>query len=124
MSSAAVSSLCATLARYTGKNEIVVGTQVSERDQVELEPMIGQFVNSLILRNNVGGDPPFNELLDRVSGTISEALEHRHIPIERLSHQDDRSTRPQCLICLSPSPPPAPINTPTSPISALSTLTD
>ncbi len=82
--SAIVSTLCATLARYTGKGEIVVGTQVSERDQVELEPMIGQFVNSLILRNNVAGDPPFNELLDRVSGTISEALEHRHIPIERL----------------------------------------
>jgi non-ribosomal peptide synthetase component F/thioesterase domain-containing protein len=82
--SAIVATLCATLARYTGKAEIVVGTQVSERDQVELEPMIGQFVNSLILRNNVAGDPPFNELLDRVSGTISEALEHRHIPIERL----------------------------------------
>ncbi|HWM65642.1 MAG TPA: condensation domain-containing protein [Steroidobacteraceae bacterium] len=82
--SAIVSTLCATLSRYTGKAEIVVGTQVSERDQVELEPMIGQFVNSLILRNQVGGDPPFNELLDRVSGTISEALEHRHIPIERL----------------------------------------
>jgi non-ribosomal peptide synthetase component F/thioesterase domain-containing protein len=82
--SAIVSTLCAMLARYTGKAEIVVGTQVSERDQVELEPMIGQFVNSLILRNQVDGDPPFNELLSRVSGTISEALEHRHIPIERL----------------------------------------
>jgi non-ribosomal peptide synthetase component F/thioesterase domain-containing protein len=82
--SAVVSTLCATLARYTGKGEIVVGTQVSERDQVELEPMVGQFVNSLILRNNVSGDPPFNELLARVSTTISEALEHRHIPIERL----------------------------------------
>ena len=82
--SAIVSTLCATLARYTGKAEIVVGTQVSERDQVELEPMIGQFVNSLILRNDVSGDPSFNELLSRVSGTIAEALEHRHIPIERL----------------------------------------
>jgi non-ribosomal peptide synthetase component F/thioesterase domain-containing protein len=82
--SAIVSTLCAMLARYTGKDEIVVGTQVSERDQVELEPMIGQFVNSLILRNQVGGDPSFNELLSRVSSTISEALEHRHIPIERL----------------------------------------
>jgi len=82
--SAVVATLCATLARYTGKTEIVIGTQVSERDQVELEPMIGQFVNSLILRNQVDGDPAFQELLDRVSTTISEALEHRHIPIERL----------------------------------------
>ena len=81
---AAVATLCATLARYTGKAEIVIGTQVSDRDQVELEPMIGQFVNSLILRNDVSGDPRFTEFLARTSTTISEALEHRNIPIERL----------------------------------------
>ncbi|MDB6159875.1 MAG: thioester reductase [Gammaproteobacteria bacterium] len=81
---AAVATLCATLARYTGKSEIVIGTQVSDRDQVELEPMIGQFVNSLILRNDVRGDPRFTEFLERTSTTISEALEHRNIPIERL----------------------------------------
>ena len=81
---AAVATLCATLARYTGKSEIVIGTQVSDRDQVELEPMIGQFVNSLILRNDVSGDPRFTEFLARTSTTISEALEHRNIPIERL----------------------------------------
>ena len=81
---AAVATLCATLARYTAKSEIVIGTQVSDRDQVELEPMIGQFVNSLILRNDLSDDPRFTEVLDRVSGTISEALEHKNIPIERL----------------------------------------
>ncbi len=80
----AVASLCAALARFTGEEEIVIGTQVSDRDQVELEPMIGQFVNSLILRNDLGGDPPFGELLRRVSDTSTQALEHRHIPIERL----------------------------------------
>jgi non-ribosomal peptide synthetase component F/thioesterase domain-containing protein/acyl carrier protein len=81
---AAVATLCATLARYTGKAEIVVGTQVSDRDQVELEPMIGQFVNSLLLRNDLSRDPRFTELLERTSTTIAEALEHRNIPIERL----------------------------------------
>ena len=80
----AVSALCAMLARYTGKTEVVIGTQVSERDQVELEPMIGQFVNSLILRNDLHDDPRFSELMARASGTITEALEHRHIPIEQL----------------------------------------
>ncbi|MEJ0005613.1 MAG: condensation domain-containing protein [Steroidobacteraceae bacterium] len=84
MFATAVSALCATLARYTGKNEVVLGTQVSDRDQVELEPMIGQFVNSLILRTNLQGDPSFSTLLERVSTTISDALENRHIPIERL----------------------------------------
>jgi non-ribosomal peptide synthetase component F/thioesterase domain-containing protein/acyl carrier protein len=81
---AIVSTLCATLARYTGKSEIVIGTQVSDRDQVELEPMIGQFVNSLILRNDLSDDPRFTEVLEHVSTTISEALEHKNIPIERL----------------------------------------
>ncbi len=82
--SAALGALCAMLSRYTGEEEIVVGTQVSDRDQVELEPMIGQFVNSLILRNNVNGDPSFNDLIDRVRNTSIQALEHRHIPIEQL----------------------------------------
>ena len=83
--SAALGALCAMLSRYTGEREIVVGTQVSDRDQVELEPMIGQFVNSLILRNDVHGDPSFNELIDRIRNTSMQALkEHRHIPIEQL----------------------------------------
>jgi amino acid adenylation domain-containing protein len=81
---AALAALCATLARYTNETEVVLGTQVSDRDQVELEPMIGQFVNSLVLRNDLGGDPRFGELIIRVRDTVALALEHRHIPIERL----------------------------------------
>lgn len=81
---AALGSLCVTLSRFTGAKEIVLGTQVSDRDQVELEPMVGQFVNSLVLRNDLSGDPSFNEILTRLSETSTQALEHRHIPIERL----------------------------------------
>jgi non-ribosomal peptide synthetase component F/thioesterase domain-containing protein len=81
---AALASLCATLARFTHEGEIIIGTQVSDRDQVELEPMIGQFVNSLILRNDLSDDPSFNDLIDRIRETSTQALEHRHIPIERL----------------------------------------
>ncbi len=81
---AALAALCATLARFTNESEIVLGTQVSDRDQVELEPMIGQFVNSLVLRNNLGGDPRFGELILRIRDTVALALEYRHIPIERL----------------------------------------
>lgn len=84
MFAAAVATLSAVLARYTGKPEIVIGTQVSDRDQVELEPMIGQFVNSLVLRNRMDGDPRFTQLLERTSATISAALEHKNIPIEKL----------------------------------------
>ncbi len=80
----ALASLCAVLARVANAGDIVLGTQVSGRDQVELEPMIGQFVSSLILRNNLSDDPPFNELLGRIAETTAQALEHRHIPIEQL----------------------------------------
>jgi len=80
----ALSSLTAMLSRYSGETEIVLGTQVSDRDQVELEGMVGQFVNSLILRNDLSGDPRFGELIERCRETGNQALEHRHIPIERL----------------------------------------
>ena len=95
----AFAALCATLSRFTNETEIVIGTQVSGRDQVELEPMIGQFVNSLILRNDLAGDPTFGEIVERVRDTITQALEHRHIPIERLlgmlkAERSDASTPP------------------------------
>lgn len=80
----ALAALTAMLHRYTGETEIVLGTQVSDRDQVELEGMVGQFVNSLILRNDLSGDPRFGELVERCRDTGNAALEHRHIPIERL----------------------------------------
>jgi len=95
----AFAALCATLARFTNETEIVVGTQVSDRDQVELEPMIGQFVNSLILRNDLSGNPTFGAIIDGVRDTIAQALEYRHIPIERLlgmvkSERSDANTPP------------------------------
>src|SRR6266404_6940310 len=95
----AFAALCATLARFTNEGEIVVGTQVSDRDQVELEPMIGQFVNSLILRNDLRSNPTFGAIIDAVRDTIAQALEYRHIPIERLlgmvkSERSDANTPP------------------------------
>ena len=80
----ALGALCAMLARYTRENNIVLGTQVSDRDQVETEVMIGQFVNSLVLRNDLSGNPRFVDVIDRVRQTTEQALEYRHIPIEHL----------------------------------------
>jgi non-ribosomal peptide synthetase component F/thioesterase domain-containing protein len=95
----AFAALCATFARFTNETEIVVGTQVSSRDQIELEGMIGQFVNSLILRNDLSGNPTFGVIIDRIRDTIAQALENRHIPIERLlgmvkSERSDANTPP------------------------------
>lgn len=72
------------LARYTGNEDIVVGTPVANRDRSEIENLIGFFVNTLVLRTNLSGHPSFHELLSRVRKVVLEAYEHRELPFEKL----------------------------------------
>jgi amino acid adenylation domain-containing protein len=72
------------LARYTGQQDIVVGSPVAGRNFLELENLIGFFVNMLALRTNVSGDPSFRELLLRVKETAVGAFEHQDVPFERI----------------------------------------
>jgi thioesterase domain-containing protein len=72
------------LARVTGQSDIFVGTLVAGRSRVELEPLIGLFINPLVLRTDVAGDPTFVELLKRVRGTVVGALSNQDLPFERV----------------------------------------
>jgi amino acid adenylation domain-containing protein len=72
------------LHRYTGQNDIVVGAPVANRNRSEFEPMVGFFVNSLILRTDLSGKPTFRELLRRVRETTFEAFANQDFPFERL----------------------------------------
>jgi len=72
------------LHRYTGATDIPVGTPVGGRTREELEPLIGVFINSLILRSDLSGDPTFEELLGRVRDTAVQAIEHQDLPFENL----------------------------------------
>ncbi|MFG1882363.1 amino acid adenylation domain-containing protein [Micromonospora sp. NPDC049102] len=72
------------LARFTGQDDVVVGTPVAGRDDAELEPVVGCFVNTLVLRGDVGGDPTFAGLLDRVRLAAATDFSHRDVPFERL----------------------------------------
>jgi len=72
------------LHRYTGSTDISVGTPVSGRLRSELEPLIGVFINSLILRDDLSGDPSFETLLHQVRDHALTALEHRELPFENL----------------------------------------
>lgn len=69
---------------YTGQNDIVVGAPVANRNRSEFEGMVGFFVNSLILRTDLSGDPPFSELLNRVRETTLGAFSNQDFPFERL----------------------------------------
>ena len=72
------------LHRYTDQNDIVVGAPVANRNRSEFEGMVGFFVNSLILRTDLSGDPTFRELLRRVRETTFEAFANQDFPFERL----------------------------------------
>jgi amino acid adenylation domain-containing protein len=72
------------LARYTGQEDIVVGTPVANRNYVELEPVVGFFANMLVLRTDLGGDPTFREILARVRETCLGAYAHPDMPFEKL----------------------------------------
>ncbi|MFD7646086.1 amino acid adenylation domain-containing protein [Streptomyces albidoflavus] len=76
--------LDALLARYTGEDDVVVGSPVAGREAAELEPLIGFFINSVNLRTDVSGDPTFRELLGRVRRTALDAFDHQRLPFDAL----------------------------------------
>ncbi|MEU4776731.1 amino acid adenylation domain-containing protein [Micromonospora sp. NPDC023633] len=75
------------MSRYSGETDIVVGSPVVGRGHVELEPLVGFFVNNLVLRTDLAGDPPFTELVRRVRHTALDAYEHQDLPFEKLVNE-------------------------------------
>ena len=67
------------IAHYTRQNDIYVGTLLAGRDRVELEPLIGVFINTVILRTDLSGDPTFLELLARVQRTVEDGIAHQDL---------------------------------------------
>jgi thioesterase domain-containing protein/acyl carrier protein len=74
----------AMLHRYTGETDVVFGTQIGGRDEVDIENLIGVFLNNLVIRFDASGDPTFTEFLARANGTVQEALIHRRMPFHKL----------------------------------------
>ncbi|HVE75321.1 MAG TPA: amino acid adenylation domain-containing protein, partial [Actinomycetota bacterium] len=72
------------LHRYTGADDIVVGSPIAGRSKPETEPLIGFFVNALPLRVSAAGDPSFEFLVARTKESVIAALEHQDVPFERI----------------------------------------
>jgi amino acid adenylation domain-containing protein len=72
------------LYRYTGQEDIVVGSPVANRNRTEIEKLIGFFVNVLVLRADLSGNPTFRELLAREREIVLGAYAHQDVPFEKL----------------------------------------
>jgi amino acid adenylation domain-containing protein len=83
--------LCAAymmlLGRYTGRNDIAVGTPTAGRSRREFENLIGCFANLVVLRTSLSGSPTFLELIQRVRLTVLDALDHQDMPFSKLVEQ-------------------------------------
>ncbi|HRP55249.1 amino acid adenylation domain-containing protein [Agriterribacter sp.] len=72
------------LYKYTQQDDVVVGIPVANRNQTEIENLIGFFVNSILIRTDMSGMPSFIDLLRRVKAITLEAYEHEDLPFEML----------------------------------------
>ena len=70
--------------RYSGQEDVVVGSPIANRNRTEIEGLIGFFVNTLILRADLSGTPTFKEFLLRVRDVCLDAYAHQDLPFERL----------------------------------------
>jgi amino acid adenylation domain-containing protein len=72
------------LGRYTGQEDVVLGSPIANRNRAETEGLIGFFVNSLVMRGDLTGDPSFVALLARTRCAALAAYAHQDLPFERL----------------------------------------
>ncbi|MGH9630277.1 MAG: condensation domain-containing protein, partial [Bryobacteraceae bacterium] len=101
------------LHRYTGQDDIAVGSYIAGRGRAELENLIGLFVNTVVLRTSVDGDPVFRQLLKRVQQVALQAYTNQDVPfdmlVEQLQPERDLGRNPlfQVVFQLQNSPPTA-----------------
>ena len=98
------------LSRYSGQEDLVVGTATAGRNRPNCEDLVGFFVNMVVLRSDLSGNPSFTEVLSRVREVTLDAYEHQDVPfekvVERVAPRRDPSRNPlfQVAFGLLPAP--------------------
>ncbi|MDQ3983507.1 MAG: amino acid adenylation domain-containing protein [Actinomycetota bacterium] len=108
---ALTAALAAVLHRYASHTDVLLATPVAGRRRSEVEPLIGFFVNTLILRTDCSGNPSFRDLVGRVRASALDAYAHQDLPfeklVEELNPERDLSHLPlaQIMFVLQTTPP-------------------
>ena len=79
-----ISGFSALLSRYSGQDDLLIGTPVANRQRTEFEGVVGCFVNTLLLRADLAGNPTVRELVARTRTVCLEAFAHQDLPFERV----------------------------------------
>jgi amino acid adenylation domain-containing protein len=109
-----VAAFNSLLHRYTGQEDLVIGTSASGRTRSMVRQLMGCFLNTLVLRSNLSGNPTFRELLSRIREVINSAVIHEDLPFEylvkELRPERNLSQNPlfQVLLTLEPAQPTLP----------------
>ncbi len=74
----------ALVSRYANQTDLVIGVPIAGRTRADEESLIGFFVNNLVLRADLAGDPSFDEIFDRTKDLVLDAFSHQDVPFERL----------------------------------------
>ncbi|MDX6694359.1 MAG: hypothetical protein QOF02_1962 [Blastocatellia bacterium] len=106
-----LAALQVLLYRYTGQDDLLVGSPTAGRWRADFAPLVGYFVNPVVMRANLEGNPTFTQLLEQARGSVLEALAHQDYPfpllVEHLHPERDLSRSPlfQVMFVLQQSPP-------------------
>jgi amino acid adenylation domain-containing protein len=98
------------LTRHAGQDAVLIGTPVASRPRSEFERSVGCFLNTVLMRVDVGGAPTFAELLTKIKHTTLDAFDRQQVPFERLvaelapEHDLSRNPLYQVLFALQNTP--------------------
>jgi amino acid adenylation domain-containing protein len=103
------------LHRYTEHNDVAVGSLIANRNQIQIERLMGMFANTVVLRTDLSGDPSFGELLRRVRHVTLDAYRYQDLPLEKIlqslqvSRDADWNTLFRVMFILRNASPRAPV---------------